>query len=116
MEGGKFGGRRGEERPVGGLNALCGDRVVLYLKVDQGIIQDIGFQGSGCAISKASASIMTGALKGKTVEEAEALFQRFHDLVTVGPAERADVASLGKLASLSGVSEFPRRGKCARLA
>lgn len=103
-------------RTAEGFNPLCGDRVVLYLKVDQGIIQDIGFQGSGCAISKASASMMTGALKGKTVEEAEALFQRFHDLVTVGPSEAADVASLGKLASLSGVWEFPMRVKCASLA
>jgi nitrogen fixation protein NifU and related proteins len=79
------------------------------------VIKDIGFQGSGCAISKASASMMTGAVKGKTLEEAQQLFERFHALVTVGP-EQVDLEELGKLAALSGVWEFPARVKCASLA
>ena len=97
-----------------GLNPLCGDHFKLYLKVDGDRIADIGFEGSGCAISKASASLMTMSVKGKTVREAEDLFSRFHRLVTEGP-QKVSVSELGKLAALSGVCEFPTRVKCASL-
>ena len=97
-----------------GLNPLCGDHFKLYLKVDGDRIADIGFEGAGCAISKASASLMTMSVKGKTVQEAEDLFSRFHRLVTEGP-QKVSVSELGKLAALSGVCEFPTRVKCASL-
>ena len=99
-----------------GHNPLCGDQLALYVKVEDGVIRDIGFQGKGCAISKASASLMTEAVKGKTIEEAEALFARFHDLLTGPPDVKADARSFGKLAVFSGVREFPARVKCATLA
>jgi nitrogen fixation NifU-like protein len=98
-----------------GFNPLCGDRFTVYLDLDGDKIRDVSFQGSGCAISKASASMMTQSLKGKTVAEAEELFGRFHDLVT-GHAPANGEAELGKLAVFSGVSEFPVRVKCATLA
>ena len=99
-----------------GYNPLCGDRVVVYLQLDNDVIGDISFQGSGCAISKASASMMTVSLKGKTRTEAEEHFQRFHSMVT-GAANRAiDPQALGKLAAFSGIREFPARVKCANLA
>lgn len=98
-----------------GHNPLCGDHVTVYARVEDGVIQDVSFEGNGCAISKASASMMTTSLKGKTVAEAEALFQRFHQLVTGGPDPAADPAELGKLAVFSGVCEFPVRVKCASL-
>jgi nitrogen fixation NifU-like protein len=88
--------------------------LTLYLKVDDGVIADVAFQGSGCAISKASASMMTDALKGKTVAEAQALFDRFHRMVTTAPDQ--PVEDLGKLSVLAGVREFPVRVKCASLA
>jgi nitrogen fixation NifU-like protein len=97
-----------------GYNPLCGDRFTVYLEMDGDKIREIGFQGAGCAISKASASMMTQSVKGKTKEEAETIFHRFHDLVT-GHAH-SDAESLGKLAVFSGVSEFPARVKCASLA
>jgi nitrogen fixation protein NifU and related proteins len=97
-----------------GFNPLCGDRLHLYLRVDDGVIADVGFQGSGCAISKASASLMTDSIKGRPVEEARALFQRFHTMVTTPPEE--SVEDLGKLSVLAGVREFPVRVKCASLA
>ncbi len=97
-----------------GFNPLCGDRLTLYVKLDGDRISDVSFQGTGCAISKASASLMTDALKGKTVGEARALFDRFHDMVT-SSAETA-LPDLGKLSVLSGVREFPTRVKCASLA
>jgi nitrogen fixation NifU-like protein len=99
-----------------GYNPLCGDRFTIYLTLDGNRIQDISFEGSGCAISKASASMMTQSLKGKTVEEAEKLFERFHSLVTGHDQPGAPQAELGKLAVFSGVSEFPVRVKCATLA
>lgn len=100
-----------------GHNPLCGDNVTVYLKVDgNNIIQDISFQGSGCAISKASASLMTSILKGKTVEEAEKLFHKFHDLVTDKLGDNFSVDEFGKLAVFAGVREFPARVKCASLA
>ena len=95
-----------------GHNPLCGDHVSVELKVEDGTIRDIAFQGSGCAISKASASMMTGSLQGKTTAEAEALFQRFHRMVT---EEGADTGALGKLTIFAGVREFPSRIKCATL-
>jgi len=105
----------GASRTVEGFNPLCGDHFTIYLATDGEIIRDITFQGSGCAISKSSASVMTQTLKGKTKQEAEALFHRFHDLVT-GKTHDADAEALGKLAVFSGVSEFPIRVKCATLA
>ncbi|MDQ3224927.1 MAG: SUF system NifU family Fe-S cluster assembly protein [Gemmatimonadota bacterium] len=102
-------------RRVEGVNPLCGDRLTVWLKVEDEVIQDATFQGSGCAISKASASLMTSAVKGKTRVEAEALFERFHRLVTEG-MEQAEAESLGKLAAFSGLSEFPIRVKCASLS
>jgi nitrogen fixation NifU-like protein len=98
-----------------GYNPLCGDRFTVYLQMDGDSIRDIGFQGSGCAISKASASMMTQSLKGKTRAEAEELFKNFHRVVT-GNGANEEQASLGKLAVFSGVSEFPLRVKCATLA
>ena len=100
---------------VEGFNPLCGDRFTVYLKLDGDKIADLGFQGAGCAIAKSSASVMTQALKGKTRQEAEDLFERFHDLVT-GRAQPEDSARLGKLAVFSGVAAFPVRVKCAILA
>jgi len=97
-----------------GYNPLCGDRLTVYATLDGDRIADVAFQGSGCAISKASASLMTEALKGKTVDEARALFDRFHDMVTSSTDEPA--ADLGKLSVLAGVREFPTRIKCASLA
>jgi nitrogen fixation protein NifU and related proteins len=97
-----------------GYNPLCGDRLTLYVSLDGDRISDVAFQGSGCAISKASASLMTEALKGKTVAEARALFERFHAMVTSSPD--IDAPDLGKLSVLSGVREFPTRIKCASLA
>jgi len=102
-------------RKAEGYNPLCGDRFTVYLDVEGDSIRDISFQGAGCAISKASASMMTQAVKGKSRAEAESYFERFHDLVT-GHAHDTDETSLGKLAVFSGVSEFPVRVKCATLA
>jgi nitrogen fixation protein NifU and related proteins len=99
-----------------GYNPLCGDRLTVYLRVEDGRIQDASFQGSGCAISKASASLMTDSVKGKTLEEAEALFQRFHEMVTGGDRESQEGdGDLGKLSVLGGVRQFPIRVKCATL-
>jgi nitrogen fixation NifU-like protein len=103
-------------RTAQGFNPLCGDKITLYLHLEGDVIRDISFQGSGCAISKASASMMTDSLKGKTRDEAEALFKSFHSLVTEGLPADVDPAELGKLAVFSGVSEFPVRVKCASLA
>src|SRR5260370_18617508 len=98
-----------------GYNPLCGDKVTLYLRLKDDRIADASFQGSGCAISTASASLLTETLKGKTRAEAEAMFDRFHALVT-GKDLEANASRLGKLAVFSGVSEFPARVKCAILA
>jgi nitrogen fixation NifU-like protein len=97
-----------------GHNPLCGDRLRVYLKVEDGIVSDVSFEGGGCAISKASASMMTDAIKGRTVAEIDALFQRFHRMVTTPPD--CPVEDMGKLSSLAGVREFPVRVKCASLA
>jgi nitrogen fixation protein NifU and related proteins len=100
-------------RKAEGYNPLCGDQVTVFLKYQDGRIEDVSFQGSGCAISKSSASVMTDIVKGKSKDEAEALFSRFHRLVTEG---QADIDPEDKLAVFSGVSEFPTRVKCAVLA
>ncbi len=111
-----FGALEGADRHAEGYNPLCGDQVKVELKLDGDRIGDIRFSGNGCAISKASASLMTTAVKGKTLSEAEALFDGFHGLVT-GTAVPADPkATLGKLAIFAGVAEFPVRVKCATLA
>ncbi len=103
-------------RTVEGYNPLCGDHYTLFVKLEGDVIRDISFQGSGCAISKASASVMASILKGKTRQEAEELFEYFHKLVKgeIDPVEHLE--KLGKLAAFSGVSEFPARVKCASLA
>jgi len=98
-----------------GHNPLCGDRVTVYLRLSDGTIADIAFVGQGCAISKASASLMTDAVKGKSKAQAHELFQKFHTMVTGRPGDPVDMSSLGKLAVLSGVCEFPVRVKCASL-
>lgn len=98
-----------------GYNPLCGDRVTVYIQLDGDRVRDVSFQGTGCAISTASASLMTEALKGKTVVEARALFDRFHELVTQGPNPN-DGISLGKLRVFAGVNQYPARVKCATLA
>jgi nitrogen fixation NifU-like protein len=101
-------GRRAE-----GYNPLCGDRLTVYLQVEDGVIRNVSFQGAGCAISKASASLMTDAVKGKTIAEAETLVGRFQQMITGPPEAPAD--DLGKLSVLAGVRQFPVRVKCASL-
>jgi nitrogen fixation NifU-like protein len=96
-----------------GNNPLCGDALVVYVKLDGEVIEDVSFQGSGCAISVASASLMTEALKGKTMAEAEAIYEQVHKQMT---GEAADASKLGKLEVLAGVKEFPARVKCATLS
>lgn len=102
------------DRTQEGYNPLCGDRLTVYVKLDGDRIVDVAFQGSGCAISKASASLMTEALKGKRVADARDLFDRFHAMITSSPDQAPD--DLGKLSVLAGVREFPTRVKCASLA
>ena len=103
------------DRSLEGYNPLCGDRYTVYLKLESGRITDIGFQGAGCAISRASSSMMTEAIKGKSVEEAEEIFEAFHGMLTDGPDADYDADEVGDLEVLSGVSEFPVRIKCATL-
>lgn len=98
-----------------GYNPLCGDKIALRLQLDGDTISDVGFVGQGCAISQASCSTMTEAIKGKTVEEAEALFSRFHAMVMGEDGANDDSDSLGKLVVFAGVREFPMRVKCATL-
>ena len=99
-----------------GHNPLCGDKIDIYLLIEDGVVKDISFQGSGCAISKASASLMTSVLKGKSVDEAEKIFHKFHDLVTGKLDEETGMEELGRLAVFAGVRDFPVRVKCASLA
>lgn len=100
-----------------GYNPLCGDRATVFLRVEGDLVSDASFQGAGCSISTASASMMTDALRGKTLAEVRKLFERFHELVTADPSRAAEVApELGKLAAFAGVHEFPLRVKCASLA
>lgn len=102
-------------RKVEGFNPLCGDHYTVFLNLDGDVIRDVAFTGSGCAISKASASVMSSTVKGKSTEEANQLFETFHSLVT-GDTSTVDTGELGRLAAFSGVSEFPARVKCATLA
>ena len=99
-----------------GHNPLCGDRCTVFINTKDGVINDISFEGSGCAISRASASLMTQSLKGKTLEEAEQMFHTFHELVTGRNSPDAPQTDIGKLKVFAGVSEFPARVKCATLA
>ena len=101
------------DKIIEGFNPLCGDKLKLYLKTEGKNIADISFDGSGCAISVASASLMTDAMKGKSINDAELLFNSFHNLIT--NENGADEKSLGKLAVLAGVKDFPARVKCATL-
>jgi nitrogen fixation NifU-like protein len=103
------------DRKIEGRNPLCGDALTLWVKMDGDSIADVSFKGQGCAISKASASLMTTAVKGKTRDEAEHLFDKFHDLV-LGTLPESEQGSLGSLRALGGVSRFPLRVKCASLA
>ncbi len=111
-----FGPRTGADRTAEGYNPLCGDRIKVFLDLEDGRLARVGFDGAGCAISKASASMMTEALSGRPVSEAKTLFERFHRMVTGQPQPEADAAALGKLRVFGGVSEFPVRVKCASLA
>jgi nitrogen fixation protein NifU and related proteins len=104
----------GADKVLEGFNPLCGDKLTLYIKLDGDTIQDLSFEGSGCAISVASASLMTERLKGKSRSDADELFDRMHDLLTRSTPSEA-VESLGKLAALAGVREYPSRVKCASL-
>jgi nitrogen fixation NifU-like protein len=106
----------GANRTASGVNPLCGDQFTIFLTIDDGIVQDLGFEGVGCAISKASASLMTQSLKGKTLADAERFFDGFHKMVTSDPTAEAKTDGLGKLTVFAGVREFPMRVKCATLA
>jgi len=110
-----FGVLEGANRSAEGYNPLCGDHYTLFLKVEEDVIADIKFTGSGCAISKASASVMSTLIKGKTKKEAEHLFDVFQRLVTGNPDMEPGMDSVGKLAVFAGVREFPTRVKCATL-
>lgn len=109
-----FGPLQGATHRAEGLNPLCGDQITVYAKVEEGVVREARFEGNGCAISKASGSVMTGVVKGKSPAEIDAVFERFHRLVTEGPAE-GDEEALGKLAVFGGVHEYPTRVKCASL-
>ena len=103
------------DRSADGYNPLCGDKVELFLKLDDEVISDVAFQGSGCAISRASASMLTQSIKGQSVEKAHQIFEAFHNMLT-DPSAEVDYDLLDDLESLSGVSDFPTRIKCAVLA
>ena len=113
-----FGELPGADRRADGHNPLCGDRTTVFLRMDGDTVADVRFKGAGCSISTASASMMTESVKGKTRAEVDALFERFHSLITSDPTRAAQNAApeLGKLAVFSGVCEFPVRVKCASLA
>jgi len=110
-----FGELEEAHRHADGYNPLCGDRLAVYVNIDGDVITDVSFLGSGCAISQASASLMTDAVKGKTLGEAQQLFEQFHRMVTESETS-VDIGSLGKLAVLAGVRDYPTRVKCASLA
>jgi len=103
------------DRRIDGRNPLCGDEVTVFVKLDGDKVADISFKGQGCAVSKSSASLMTAAIKGKSIEESMKLFERFHDMIT-GKLSDAEREQMGSLAALGGVSKFPLRVKCASLA
>lgn len=102
-------------RTAEGFNPLCGDQITLYLKLADGVIDDVGFQGTGCAISRASASMMTQSIKGKSLAEADEIFEAFHQMITE-PDAGIDYEALGDLETLAGVNKYPARIKCAILA
>ena len=110
-----FGELDGADRHADGYNPLCGDRLVLYMNLEGNVITEVSFVGSGCAISKASASLMTDAVKGKTLAEARRLFDEFHSMITNSETQ-VNLESLGKLAVFAGVRDYPTRIKCASLA
>ena len=110
-----FGAPQGADRSACGHNPLCGDKLTVYVELNEGRVGEIGFEGSGCAISTASASLMTEFAKGKTTEEIERGFEDFHELVTGNPNELLEKPELGKLVVFSGVREYPVRVKCATL-
>ena len=111
-----FGEIEGADRHADGFNPLCGDRLAVYLNLDGDVVTDINFLGSGCAISKASASLMTDAIKGKTVAEARQLFERFHAMITDDAVPHGIWRSSGSSPSFPGVRDYPTRVKCATLA
>lgn len=111
-----FGKLEPADHQATGYNPLCGDKVTVYLKLANGVVSDVRFEGVGCAISTASASLMTERIKGKTLAEAEALFEKFHELVTAGKPDPAAKEQLGKLQAFAGVKDYPVRVKCATLA
>ena len=111
-----FGEIEHADRVIEAVNPLCGDRMTLYVKLDGDRIDDIRFKGTGCAISVASSSMMTERVRGMTVAESLALFDKIHDMLTDSAADQAEAEELGKLAALSGVREYPSRVKCASLA
>jgi nitrogen fixation NifU-like protein len=106
----------GANREAHGHNPLCGDRIDVFARVEGDVLRDVGFEGSGCAISRASASLMTEAVKGRRLSEVQRLFEGFHRVVTSDARAPVDASELGKLAVLAGVREFPMRVKCATLA
>ena len=107
---------KGANRSAEGINPICGDQLTVYLNVENGVVEDVGFNGTGCAISTASASLMTQSIKGKKIEDVEHLFAGFHEMVTSAPQSSIGGEGLGKLSVFSGVREFPMRVKCATLA
>lgn len=111
-----FGVLEGADQSAEGYNPLCGDRYRVFVKFEDDVIAEIKFSGAGCAISKASASVMSSVVKGKTREEAEQLFEEFHKLVTGASDPTAEAETLGRLAAFAGVRDFPVRVKCATLA
>ncbi len=106
----------GTDRKAEGSNPLCGDKLTVYVDLDGDVVRDIGFEGTGCAISRASASLMTGSVKGKTLEEAREIFRAFRAMVTRGMGSEVDEDAVGKLSVFSGVRDYPVRVKCATLA
>jgi nitrogen fixation NifU-like protein len=111
-----FGPLPGATHRAEGLNPLCGDHITVHARLEGDVVREARFEGNGCAISKASASVMTGTVKGKTAAEVDRIFEVFHRLVTEGPAAVGDLDALGKLAVFGGVHEYPTRVKCASLA
>ena len=112
-----FGVLEDADRRADGHNPLCGDQLTVYVRLDEDDeVADIRFEGLGCAISRASASLMTEAVKGRSKQEILEIFERFHEMVTTNPTEEVDVADLGKLSIFAGVREYPARVKCATLA
>jgi len=111
-----FGEPPGANRHAEGHNPLCGDQLTVHVALEDGVVEKLGFEGQGCAISTASASLMTEIAKGKPVDEVMAIFDAFHKLVTSDPHSEPDIGALGKLSVFAGVREFPMRVKCATLS